>query len=248
MKIGILDSGIGGLTVLKECLKQIPNHNYLYFADSKNAPYGTRPKNQVLELTKKSVSFLIAKGAEIIVIACNTATSVAAAELREIYNIPIIGMEPAVKPALEQASSKRVLVTATELTLKSDKFLELVQTLDAQKVVDLCPLPQLVEFAETGEFSIEKVLPYLRDAFSTFDLDLYGSLVLGCTHFPLYRSAFERILSKKVLIFDGSYGTVKRIREFVSSESSPPSIQLFLSGTPLVEGQLFDRIQLILKD
>jgi len=161
MKIGILDSGIGGLTVLKECLKLIPNHEYLYFADSKNAPYGTKSKNQVLEL---------------------------------------------------------------------------IQKLDAQEMVDLCPLAQLVEFAEIGEFSDEKVLPYLKKSFNAFNLNLYGSIVLGCTHFPLFKSAFEKTFPKGISIIDGSSGTVKRIQEFLTTENESPSIQLFLSGQPLEQG------------
>jgi len=246
MKIGILDSGVGGLTVLRECLKQIPNHEYLYFADSKNAPYGIKTNEEVHQLTESAVQFLMAEGAEIVVIACNTATSASAKRLRETYNVPIIGMEPAVKPALEQASGKRVLVTATELTLKEGKFQELTKALDAGDVIDLCPLSELVRFAEAGQFSDAVVLPYLKESFREFDLNLYRSVVLGCTHFPLFKSAFEKILPDGVAIIDGSQGTVNRISEFITAESEAPDLRLFLSGEPLKEGVLFDLIGSIL--
>ena len=120
MRIGFFDSGIGGLTVLSEALKRLPNHEYLYYADTQHAPYGPKPKEEVREYVFHAIDFLVDEGAEIIVIACNTATSIAVAELREKYSIPIIGMEPAVKPAIEHVanSSKRVLVTATPLTCK----------------------------------------------------------------------------------------------------------------------------------
>lgn len=247
MKIGILDSGVGGLTVLKECLKQLPNHEYLYFADSKNAPYGTKPKEEVHDLTENAVRFLLAEGAEILVIACNTATSVAIERLREAYDVPIIGMEPAVKPALKKASGKRVLVTATELTLKEEKFQTLINALDAGKVIDLCPLSELVTFAEEGEFSEAVVIPYLEERFHQFNLSLYGGIVLGCTHFPLFKSAFETILPEGVTMIDGSQGTVNRISQFITSESDGPDFRLFRSGEPLEEGPLFDLVRLILE-
>ena len=124
MKIGFFDSGIGGLTVLSEALKRLPHHEYLYYADTEHAPYGKRPKEEVLMYVLEAVDFLVQQGAQMIVIACNTATSIAITTLREKYDIPIIGMEPAVKPAIECVSdgSKRVLVTATPLTLKEEKM------------------------------------------------------------------------------------------------------------------------------
>lgn len=247
MRIGILDSGIGGLTILRECLKQIPNHEYLYFADSKNAPYGVKSREEVCELTKQAAAFLAEQGAEIVVIACNTATSAAAKQLREIYDVPIIGMEPAVKPALEQAAGKRVLVTATELTLKEGKFQNLTSVLGAGDVIDLCPLGELVTFAEAGEFSDEKIIPYLEQQLRSFNLNAYSSAVLGCTHFPLFKTAFEKVLPQGVNVIDGSTGTVKRIREFITTESAKPSVRLFRSGKHLEAGEFFDLFWSILK-
>ena len=107
MKIGFFDSGIGGLTVLSEALKRLPHHDYLYYADTLHAPYGPKPKEEVRGYIFEAIEFLVRKGADIIVIACNTATSIAVNDLREKYQIPIIGMEPAVKPAIEWGSRKR---------------------------------------------------------------------------------------------------------------------------------------------
>lgn len=246
MKIGIMDSGIGGLTVLKECLLRLYAHEYLYYADSKNAPYGTKSKEEVYQLTKSAVDYLVKKGADLIVIACNTATSAAVERLRATYDIPIIGMEPAIKPALLAAKGQRVLVTATKLTLESDKFKELMLELDPQDQIDCCALTELVNFAEMGHFCDGTVIPYLEEKFNHFSLSEYGSIVLGCTHFPLFEAQFEKILPSHVQIIDGSNGTVKRVNEFVTTNSDENSIKLFLSGQLLEQGEIFERIQSIL--
>lgn len=246
MKIGIMDSGIGGLTVLRECLTQLPEHEFLYYADSLNAPYGTKSPAEVCELTKRVVDDLIELGAKIIVLACNTATSAAVSGLRAQYNIPIIGMEPAIKPALAEAGNKRVLVTATSLTLKQPKFRNLIDTLDASQSVDYVPLTELVAFAETGNFSRATVLPYLQSALAEFAPGDYGSVVLGCTHFPLFKEYFGEIFPAPIAIIDGAHGTAKRIKEFVTSSSTSPNVRFFVSGTEVTTGERFDLMQEIL--
>jgi len=247
MKIGIMDSGIGGLTVLKECLSRLPAHEYLYYTDSNNAPYGTKSKEEVYQLTEAAVDYLVKKEADIIILACNTATSAAAAQLREKYDIPIIGMEPAIKPALRLAKNKRVLVAATELTLREQKFCDLIAALDVHHQVDNIGLPELVVFAEAGDFSRNTIMPVLKEKLANFNLELYGSVVLGCTHFPFFREYFEEIFPVETVIVDGAVGTVNRVKEFVINDCKNPSTTFFLSGEPLVAGQLFDRIQSIIK-
>jgi len=248
MKIGIMDSGIGGLTVLKECLCRLPAHEYLYYADSNNAPYGIKSKGEVYRLTEASVDYLIKKEADIIVIACNTATSAAVTQLREKYDIPIIGMEPAIKPALRLADNKRVLVVATELTLRQPKFRNLMDALDVAHQVDFLPLTELVAFAEAGNFRRNTIIPFLKEKLAGFNLELYGSVVLGCTHFPLFREYFEEIFPVGTVIVDGAVGTANRIKEFITFDSKKPSTKFFVSGEPLIEGELFDSIQNIIMD
>jgi len=247
MKIGIMDSGIGGLTVLKECLNRLPAHEYLYYADSSNAPYGTKSKEEVYQLTKSVVDYLIEQGAEIIVIACNTATSASVAQLRRSYQIPIIGMEPAIKPALAAADNKRVLVAATGLTLHQQKFRDLMDALDAHSQVDNIDLTELVAFAEAGNFERNIIIPFLKAKLANFNLEIYGSVVLGCTHFPLFSRYFAEIFPVGTVIVDGAVGTVNRVREFVTFASQTPSITFFSLGEPLVSGQLFDLMSGIIK-
>ena len=246
MKIGIMDSGIGGLTVLKECLLMQPEHEYFYYADSINAPYGIKTVDQVYNLVESAVKFLIDKGCEIIVLACNTATSAAAAQLRQDYNLPIIGMEPAIKPALAAANGKRVLVTATKHTLTQPKFLELINAFDVNGQVDFVPLTELVAFGEAGTFDQGIVVAYLNEALAGFDLNHYGSIVLGCTHFPLFRDSFEQIFPSRTAIIDGAVGTAKRVFEFACKTSENPGLTFYLSGEVLNGGELFDRMMHII--
>jgi len=214
MQIGFFDSGIGGITVLYDTLKILPNEDYIYYADTINVPYGQKTKEEVKKYIFNAIEFIIEQGVKAIVIACNTATSVAIEELRAKYNIPIIGMEPAVKPAVEKNKNvdKRVLVTATALTLKEEKLQNLITKLDNDHIVDLLPLPGLVEFAERFEFNEKEVMPYLEEELLKYDLNKYETIVLGCTHFSFYKDVFRKILPADTNIIDGNLGTVKHLK------------------------------------
>lgn len=215
LSIGFFDSGIGGITVLYEAMKVLPGESFIYYADTVNAPYGIKNRDEVREYVFKAVDFIISLGARAVVIACNTATSVAVEDLRWRYDVPIIGMEPAVKPAVEKAGNlhKRVLVTATPLTLKEEKLKNLIDRVDNEHIVDLLPLPELVAFAENFEFRENIVLPYLIEQLSSLDLNSYGTIVLGCTHFLFYRNFFRKILPENVDIIDGNIGTVNHLKK-----------------------------------
>ncbi|MTK84715.1 glutamate racemase [Turicibacter sanguinis] len=241
MKIGFFDSGIGGLTVLSEALKRLPHHDYLYYADTLHAPYGPKPKEEVRGYIFEAIEFLVRKGADIIVIACNTATSIAVNDLREKYQIPIIGMEPAVKPAIEwvQESGKRVLVTATPLTLKEEKLHHLIERLDQSHVTDLLPLPDLVRFAESFDFSPGTVVPYLKKQLVDYQISDYGAIVLGCTHFPLFASSFKEVFEPGIELIDGSVGTVTHLANIIDTmkgeTSKTPTVTFYQSGREITE-------------
>ncbi|WP_379133660.1 glutamate racemase [Paenibacillus sp. sgz500958] len=213
MRIGVFDSGIGGISVLHEAMKHLPHEDFLYYADTLHVPYGPKSKEEVSTYVKQSVEQMISEEIKALVIACNTATSIAIADLRTAYNIPIIGMEPAVKPAVERTRStgKRVLVFATELTLKQNKYKELVSRIDDQSIVDSLPLPELVVFCESLNFDREIITAYFHQKLAQFDLNAYGTVVLGCTHYPFYRELLQQVLPGHIEIIDGSIGTVKRL-------------------------------------
>ena len=169
MKIGIFDSGIGGLSVLHEAYHQLPGQEYIFYADTEHVPYGQKTPEQIMGYAMDNARFLMEKGAEALVVACNTATSVAIKELRASFDIPILGMEPAVKPAVEETEKKRIMVIATPVTIREDKLKSLLHRVDEQHRVDLLAMPRLVEFAEREEFDSKEVKDYLKEQFSGFD-------------------------------------------------------------------------------
>lgn len=213
--IGIFDSGIGGLTVLNKIIKILPNEKYIYYADTVNVPYGTKPKEEVKKYINAAVDFLINKKVKAIVIACNTATSIAIKDLRNKYNIPIIGIEPAAKPAVENRRNKKVLIMATPTTIKEEKLKDLLDKLKAGKIVDLIAMPKLVEFAEKGEFTTKRVKAYIQEELEKYNLKDYSELVLGCTHFPFFKKILSEIFPKDIQIIDGSLGVANRLKSIL---------------------------------
>lgn len=211
MNIGIFDSGIGGMTLLHQALVLLPNEDYIFYADTDHVPYGTKSKETVMGYVDEVMRFMVANDCKAVVIACNTATAVAVEAMREKYSIPIIGIEPAVKPAVENCQGKRVLVVATPLSVKEVRLQRLVERVDDDHLVDLQALPGLVEFAERGEFESDDVSNYLREQFASYDLKKYKELVLGCTHFNYFKDTFRTIIPKDMSIVDGSLGTVKQL-------------------------------------
>ena len=208
--IGVFDSGAGGISVLKRLWALMPNEQYLYYGDSANAPYGTRPLETIRDLTVAAVEHLLDAGCKAIVLACNTATSAAAAELREAHpDVPIIGLEPALKPAALFGDHPTVVVMATPLTLREAKFQAL-----ADRFADRCelirlPAPELVTLVEQNKMGTPELRAYLEDLFAPLDKDSIDCLVLGCTHFPFARRELRAILGSRPVFFDGAVGEAK---------------------------------------
>lgn len=218
-KIAFFDSGVGGLTVLKETMKLLPFESYIYFADTDNVPYGIKPKEEVKKLVFDAVDFLVGQKVKMVVVACNTATSVAIKELRESFSLPIVGMEPAVKPALQNTVNKKVLVLATSLTLAEQKLKELIETYDKNHQVDKLPLDGLVRFAENFDFNSQEVVNYLKNEFSKVNIDDYGTIVLGCTHFLYFKKTIKTLVSKETILIDGNEGTAKNIQRILTEKN-----------------------------
>jgi len=211
MKIGIFDSGIGGLSVLHQALKYLPKEQYIYYADEANVPYGEKTKDQIIGFVDEAVAFLIKQGAEAIVIACNTATSAAINEMRAKYQLPIIGMEPAIKRALDLYGEHRVLAAATPITVKGEKMRCLMERVDQQHLVDLIPLPKLVRWAENSQFESEEITSYLQEHLEAFPLSEYSSFVLGCTHFNYFKKSIRALLPENIHFVDGNEGTIHQL-------------------------------------
>ena len=213
LPIGFLDSGVGGLSVMREAIKIMPNENYIYFGDSKNAPYGVKPTKEIRDLTFNVVDFLIEKGIKGLVVACNTATSAAVSELRRVYpDIPLVGIEPAIKPAVELNRSGKILIMATPMTIKQEKFNLLLNKYKEKAEIVPIPCAGLMEFIEDGILSGEELEEYLEEKLSIYDKSEISSIVLGCTHYPFVKDVIAKIVGSNVIIMDGGEGTAREIK------------------------------------
>lgn len=214
-KIGVFDSGLGGLSVLHTIRQIMPNESLIYIGDSKNAPYGIKEKSEVLNLSKQVCNTLTTKDVKAIVIACNTATSAAVNELRTAYDIPIIGMEPAVKPALRQTDGK-VLVLATEMTLKEEKFQQLVESLEEGYRIIKRPAPEWVGLVENHMSDTDLVHKEVDGLLNKVN-EKISAVVLGCTHFIFLKPYIKAYYNDQVEIFDGNMGTALQLKNLLES-------------------------------
>jgi glutamate racemase len=210
--IGFFDSGVGGISVLKEAIKLLPREDFIYFGDSKNAPYGTKKVEEVIELSFNAVDFLLNHEVKAVVVACNTATSAAIEPLRQRYkNVPIIGIEPALKPAVELNKQGKIIIMATPMTLSENKFYSLVKTYEKGINIEALPCAGLVELIEAGILEGEQIEEYLKNKLHPYLGDEIASIVLGCTHYPFITRSLKKILNNETIIIDGSMGTAKQL-------------------------------------
>lgn len=214
--IAVFDSGVGGISVLRELVKQMPNEDFLFFGDSLHAPYGTKTTEEVRRLTIEATEKFMEEGAKGVTIACNTATSAAVRVLRERYpQFPIVGIEPALKPAVEHCPGKRVLVLATPVTIREEKFHKLLNRYEEDALVIPLPAPGLMEFVEEGKIHSLELMEYLEkllDPYKKGKPDEVAGVVLGCTHYPFVADSIQKVLGDSAIIFDGSEGTAREMR------------------------------------
>lgn len=215
--VGVFDSGVGGVSVLRELARVLPGERYLYCGDTKNAPYGDREKDEILALTRESVAKMTPFGLKALVVACNTATSAAASALRAEMDIPVIGMEPALKPAALERKSGKILVMATAATIRQEKYRQLMEKYGRYAIN--CPCPGLMEFAERGEIDSPELDKYLSDRFSEFAGEEIESAVLGCTHYVFLKDAIRRAL-KGAKLYDGNEGTAHRLKDVLAQKDA----------------------------
>lgn len=250
MKIGIFDSGIGGLTVLQRTMMLLPEEEYLFYADTDHVPYGEKTKDEIVRYTDEAVRFMLEQGVKAVVVACNTATSVAIGELRRRYGVPILGIEPAVKPAVEECDGRRIMVIATPVTAREKRLKDLIARVDEDHLVDLLPLPRLVRFAEAGVFRSPEVTAYLRGKLAVYNLGGYSSLVLGCTHFNYFKDTLSEIFPRSVDFLDGSEGTANHLKEVLLAkglfEHGAGGAEYYRSGRKVTEAAELARIRRLL--
>lgn len=206
--IGFFDSGVGGLSVMKEAISIMPNENFIYFGDSKNAPYGTKELKEVKNLTLNAVDFLLDKNVKAVVVACNTATSAAIEDIRNKYKeLVVIGIEPALKPAVKLSRKGKIIIMATPMTLREKKFKLLMEKYNDESSIESLPCAGLVEFIEQGVLEGEELEGYLKEKFRYYLNDDIASVVLGCTHYPFVKKPLANVIGNDVPLIDGGIGT-----------------------------------------
>lgn len=211
LQIAVFDSGVGGISVLKELIACMPQERYLYFGDSANAPYGSRTTEEVRALTLAAAERLYNRGIKALVVACNTATAAAINDLRERYpDIVVIGIEPALKMATDRFPTGRVGIMATQVTLREEKLEHLVERFPGAQV-ERIPAPGLVELVEQGKAQSAETEALLRQILNPYRGKL-DAIVLGCTHYPFVRSTVQKILGEEVTVLDGGAGTARQTR------------------------------------
>lgn len=212
--IGLFDSGLGGISVLHEIHKELPSEDLIYFGDSLNNPYGTKDKDTIRDLSDAICRQLADAGCKAIVIACNTATSAAAPYLRARYGIPIIGMEPALKVAVDQHTNRRIAVWATDLTLKEKKFQDLMDKWGRDVPVTRVPCPDLVQLVEQDRLQDQEAVDAALQHYMALSGDP-DAVVLGCTHFVFYRQRLQE-LYPEISFIDGNHGTARHLGEVLA--------------------------------
>ncbi len=218
--IGIFDSGIGGITVLAEAARTMPGQRFIYFGDTANAPYGTKDVQRVVQLSMKAAGFLMDRNIKALIVACNTATSAAIDQLREALDIPVIGMEPALKPAVETGQGGTVVVMATSLTLREKKFSQLMEKYSSRASIIPMPCPGLVELIEAGIWEGKKIKDFLSKRFSGLRINDITDIVLGCTHYVFIKDEIQRFFDQRVRIVDGNQGTARQLRRILTAKEA----------------------------
>lgn len=210
MKIGVFDSGIGGVTVLREIVKILPNAEYVYYSDSANNPYGDKSDEEIINICDNITKLLIDKKCEAIVVACNTASAKAVKFLREKYTeLPIIAIEPAYKMVHDFAPDDETLVMATRGTIESEKFNLLYHTYDNHKTT-LLECVGLADVIEEG--NKDKIKDFLNNLLSKYNGKV-KNVVLGCTHYPLVQDVIDEVLGGNIKFFNGAPYTAKHLKD-----------------------------------
>jgi len=236
--IGVFDSGVGGLSVLRSLHKQLPAAQLLYVADSANAPYGERSDVFIADRSQRIASHLLAQGAQMLVVACNTATAIAVASLRERWpDLPVVAVEPGIKPAVAASRNGRIGVMATPATLRSDKFLKLLAAHTAGAEVHLVPCPGLAGLIEQGHSQDRAITQLLSTLCAPLGQAMVDTVVLGCTHYPFVSAQIQAALGTEVQLIDTAEAVARQAARLFDASafkshgtSSNPRVRLQTTG------------------
>ena len=244
--IGVFDSGVGGTSIWKEIHNLLPNESTIYLADSKNAPYGPKGKERIIELCVKNTEFLLEEDCKLIIVACNTATTNAIDYLRANYNVPFIGIEPAIKPAALQTKTNAIGILATKGTLSSALFSKTSNTFASNiKVVEQVG-NGIVELIESGKLHSDEMQTLLASYLKPMIEANIDHLVLGCTHYPYLTSLLLEMLPEGIKIIDSGEAVARQTKvilsqnNLINAQINTSSNQFFTNGSPEIMKQLLD--------
>ena len=242
--IGVFDSGVGGLSVLRHLHARLPHEHLLYVADSAFIPYGDKPASLVRDRSFHIADKLIGMGAKLLVVACNTATAAAIHELRAHYSLPIVGMEPGVKPGVTHSRLRRVGILATEGTLRSNKFAALMERYGAGAEVFLQPCPGLVEQIERGALNSSATRTMLERFLAPLLAKQIDTVVLGCTHYPFVQPLIEQIVGSHIQVIDTGPAVARHVERLldeyaIANRENQGSVRFFTSGDDATLQPLF---------
>ncbi|MFC7774401.1 glutamate racemase [Flavobacterium sp. GCM10027622] len=223
--IGLFDSGIGGTSIWKEIHQLLPNENTVYLADSKNAPYGKKSKEEIVSLCFKNVDFLLEQNCKMIVVACNTATTNAIKELREKYDVPFIGIEPAIKPAANQSETQTIGILATKGTLNSDLFNKRVESYTNIRILEQVGYG-LVELIEGGKIETEEMRNLLKIYLRPMIAENIDYLVLGCSHYPYLIPEIKKIIPPHIKIIDSGQAVARQTKAILEQNQMLNTVRI----------------------
>ncbi len=238
--IGVFDSGLGGLWILKYLEQEMPDYNFIYYADQVHLPYGSKTPDEITKFSSDIVDFLLSKDCKIIVIACNTATSAAISTLRTKYDVPFVGIEPAIKPASELSKTKHIGVLATKVTAEGQKLQDSIEQYAQDVEVHTVIGYGLVELVEEGKADSDEAEMLLREYLEPLLNKNIDQIVLGCTHYAFLINRIKKIVGDKVNIIDPAPAVVKRVKQLIEENNIPPSgnkkgPEVFTSGPDEVQ-------------
>jgi glutamate racemase len=244
--IGVFDSGLGGLWILKHLVEELPGYHFIYFADQAHVPYGEHLPSEIVEYSSEITDFLLEKNCKLIVIACNTATSSAIAELRSKYPIPFVGIEPAIKPAVEQSKTSHIGVLATKVTAKGQKLQDLLEKFAGDAQVHTAIGYGLVELVEEGKSDTDEAEELLRTYLEPMLAENIDQLVLGCTHYSFLINRIKKIVGDTVNIIEPTESVVRRAKQLIEENNILPvsnvsEPEIYTSGSDVKKVKEFYR-------
>ena len=254
--IGVFDSGMGGLTVLHECLVTLPHEDFVYLGDGARLPYGPRPLDEIRSFAREIAGYLAAQDVKLVLVACNAATSAALPQLQEELEVPVVGViTPEAHAAVQATRNRRIGLLATQATVEAGRYAELVHALDAGAELVPVACPRLVPLIESDDPFAAETTEAVREYAATLKDAQVDTVILGCTHYPLIRPIFQRVFGRGVTLVFSAEETAREVAETLArkgienSEAREGSYRFLTTGDPRVFRELGERfLQLPLED